>query len=83
MTCVCGVCTDLLPGAGHADAILHGDLGGRVGAGPGVLSEAQVVVRAQVDDVRQHPARVPGRQRGGRKRSMRGSSGLNDNIQSG
>lgn len=47
--------TNLLPGACDADAVLHGDLGCRVGTRARVLSEAEVIVRAQVNHVLHHP----------------------------
>lgn len=55
--------TDLLPGAGDADAVLDGDLGRRVSTRSGVLSKAQVIIGAQVNHILQHPACVSGRER--------------------
>lgn len=50
--------TDLAAGAAHAGAVLLRRLHRRVGARPAVLGEAQVVVRAHVDDVPHHAACV-------------------------
>ena len=55
--CVC-VSTDLLPGARHADAVLHGDFGCRVSTWSRVLSEAQIIIGAQVNHIVHHPTRV-------------------------
>lgn len=50
--------TDLAAGAAHAGAVLLRRLHRRVSTGPRVLGEAQVVVRAHVDDVLHHAACV-------------------------
>lgn len=55
--------TNFLPGARNPDAVLEGDLGRRVGTRPGVLREAEVIIRAQVNHVLRYPTRVPGRER--------------------
>lgn len=54
--------THLTASAAHSNAVLLRGLDSSVGTGPGVLSEAEVVVRAHVDDVLHHSARVPERQ---------------------
>lgn len=54
-----GSCTDFLPGARHAHAVFHGDLGHRVGAWSGVLSKAEVIIGAQVNHAAHHLTRVP------------------------
>ena len=46
--------------AGHAYPVLERGVGGGVSAGAGVFGKAQVVIRAHVDDLLHHLARVPG-----------------------
>lgn len=55
--------TNFLPGACNSDAVLGGDLGRRVGTRPGVLREAEVIIRAQVNHILHYPTRVPGREK--------------------
>lgn len=57
--CLRGSCTDFLPGARHPDAVFDGDLGHRVSAWADVLSEAEVIVGAQVNHLPRHLTRVP------------------------
>lgn len=57
------VCTNFLPGARNSDTVLDGDLGCRVSTQPGVLSKAEVIIRAQVNHILHYPTRVPGRER--------------------
>lgn len=59
--------THLLPGAAHSHAVRHGHMGGGGGAGARVLSEAQVVIGAQVDHVLHDSARVAERANGGKR----------------
>lgn len=59
MCILTGSCTDFLPGARHANAVFDGDLGHRLGTRPGVLSEAEVIIGAQVDHATHHLTRVP------------------------
>lgn len=54
-----GSCTDFLPGARHANAVFSGDPCHRVSAWSGVLSEAEVIIGAQVNHVARHLTRVP------------------------
>lgn len=56
--CSIQLLTHLAAGAAHAGAVLLRRLQRRVGARPAVLGEAQVVVRAHVDDVPHHAACV-------------------------
>lgn len=55
-------CTDLLPSACNSDAVLHGDLGCGVSTWASVLSEAKVIIGAQVNHIQHYPTCVPGRE---------------------
>ncbi len=64
--CVCvlvHVCTNLLPGACDSDTILDGDLSCSVSTRSGVFSEAEVIIRAQVNHILHYPTCVPERER--------------------
>lgn len=55
--------THLTASAAHSDSILLCGLNSSIGTSAGVLSKAEVVVRAHVDDVLHHFACVPERDR--------------------
>lgn len=57
------VCTNFLPGARNSNTVLDGDVCCSVSTQPGVLSKAEVIIRAQVNHILHYPICVPGRER--------------------
>lgn len=68
--CVCAPYTNFLPGAGDSDAVCPDDLGCRVSTRSSILSEAQVIIGAQVNHILHCATCVPERHRGGGIKDM-------------